>query len=226
MARYLWIAFALGGTFLAAFAIAEALGVPLLTDPMPALKAAGPLAGAIGVGLLIADVALPIPSSGVMIAHGALFGIWTGAILSLVGSVGCSLVGFAIGRAGRDQVRRFVSDAEYARASRLFDRWGMAAIVATRPVPVLAEVMSIIAGTAPTLGWWRITVSSIVGALPAVIAYAVAGHLATETVGAIWVFSALMLMSATMWWFDRNRKRAPAGRDLPPAGTPNRGEPT
>jgi len=142
-----------------------------------------------------------------MIAHGALFGIWIGAALSLAGSVGCSLAGFAMGRAGRENVRRFVSDAEYARASRLLDRWGMVAIVATRPVPILAEVTSIIAGTTPALSWWQITVASIAGSLPPAIAYAVAGHLATKTVGALWVFSALMLLSASMWWFDRGRQR-------------------
>jgi len=184
------------------------MGVPLLTDPMPALKAAGPLAGVIGVALLIADVVLPVPSSLVMIAHGALFGVWIGSLLSVIGTVGCSLAGFAMGRAGREKVRHFVSDAEYARASRLLDRWGMAGIVATRPVPILAEVMSIIAGTTPAMSWWQIMISSILGALPPAIAYAVAGHMATKTIGAIWVFSALMLMSAAMWWFDRDGKPA------------------
>jgi uncharacterized membrane protein YdjX (TVP38/TMEM64 family) len=207
MRRYLWLALGLAGTFLAGFGIAEALGVPLLTDPMPVLRAAGPLAGLIGVSLLIADVVLPVPSSLIMIAHGALFGIWTGSLLSLIGSTGCSLAGFAIGRLGRDTVQRFVTDAEYARASRLLDRWGMAGIVATRPVPILAEVMSIIAGTTPAMSWWQITVSSIAGSLPPAIAYAVAGHMATKTIGAIWVFSALMLMSAAMWWFDRDGKK-------------------
>jgi uncharacterized membrane protein YdjX (TVP38/TMEM64 family) len=204
MRRDLWISLALAGIFLACFSVAEALGVPLLTDPMPALRGAGPLAGVIGVGLLVADVVLPVPSSLVMIAHGALFGVWIGSILSLVGSTGCSLTGFAMGRAGREKVRRFVTEAEYARASRLLDRWGMVAIVATRPVPILAEVMSIIAGTTPAMSWWQITISSIAGSLPPAIAYAVAGHPATKTVGAIWVFSALMLLSAAMWWFDRD----------------------
>ena len=206
MRRYVYLTLALAGTFLACFGIAEALGIPLLTDPMPALRAAGPLAALIGVGLLIADVVLPVPSSVIMVAHGALFGIVTGSLLSLIGSVGCALAGFAIGRAGRDTVRRFVSDAEYARVSRLLDRWGMAGIVATRPVPVLAEVMAIIAGTTPAVSWWQITVSSIAGCLPPAIAYAVAGHYATATVGMIWVFSVLMLMSAAMWWFDRPKK--------------------
>jgi uncharacterized membrane protein YdjX (TVP38/TMEM64 family) len=216
MRRYVWISLALAGTFLACFGIAEALGIPLLTDPMPTLRAAGPLAGVIGVGLLIADVVLPVPSSLVMIAHGALFGVWIGTLLSVIGTVGCSLVGFGMGRAGRDAVRRFVTDAEYARASRMLDRWGMAAIVATRPVPILAEVMSIIAGTTPSMSWWQITLSSIAGALPPAIAYAVAGHMATKTIGAIWVFSALMLMSAAMWWFDRDGKQ-PAATETPAA---------
>jgi hypothetical protein len=48
-------------------------------------------------------------------------------------------------------VRQFVTDAEYAKASRLLDRWGMVAILATRPVPIMAEVMSIIAGTTPAV---------------------------------------------------------------------------
>jgi uncharacterized membrane protein YdjX (TVP38/TMEM64 family) len=195
MRRYIWIALVLAGVFLAGFGIAEALGVPLFTDPMPA----GPLAGVTGVALLIADVVLPVPSSVIMIAHGALFGVATGSILSLLGTLGCSLAGFGIGRAGREKVRRYVTDAEYARAARLLDRWGMVAIAATRPVPVLAEVMSIIAGTTSALSWWRVTVASIAGALPAAVAYAVAGHLATKTVGALWLFAALMLMSAAMW---------------------------
>jgi len=204
--RYLYLVLALAGIFLACFGIAEALGVPLLTDPMPLLRKAGPLAAVIGVALLIADVVLPVPSSVIMIAHGALFGIAVGSLLSLAGSVGCAVAGFAIGRAGKETVRRFVSDAEYARVSRLLDRWGMAGIVATRPVPILAEVMAIIAGTTPTVSWWQIVVASTLGSVPPAIAYAVAGHFATETVGVIWVFSALMLMSAAMWWFDRPKR--------------------
>jgi uncharacterized membrane protein YdjX (TVP38/TMEM64 family) len=204
--RYLYLTLALAGIFLACFGIAEALGVPLLTDPMPLLRKAGPLAAVIGVALLIADVVLPVPSSVIMVAHGALFGIAVGSLLSLVGSVGCAIAGFAIGRAGRKTVRRFVNDAEYARVSRLLDRWGMAGIVATRPVPILAEVMAIIAGTTPAVSWWQIIVASTLGSIPPAIAYAVAGHFATQTVGMIWVFSALMLMSAAMWWFDRPKR--------------------
>src|SRR5215211_6626130 len=50
--------------------------------------------------LLVVDVVLPVPSNLVMIAHGALFGVAIGTFLSLVGSIGAALVGFAIGQRG------------------------------------------------------------------------------------------------------------------------------
>ena len=92
---------ALAGTSLLLFAVVEAAGVPLLTDPLPTLRAAGALAAVLGVALLVADVAVPVPASLVMLAHGALFGLLPGAALSLLGGVGATAVGFAVGRRGR-----------------------------------------------------------------------------------------------------------------------------
>ena len=100
MKRYLLIMSGMIVFFLVLFLIVEALGVPLLTDPTPWMKHGGVLAAALGVGLLIADVLLPVPSSLVMVAHGALFGVVIGTLLSLTGSVGAALFGFAIGRRG------------------------------------------------------------------------------------------------------------------------------
>ena len=86
----------LAGTSLLLFALVEAAGVPLLTDPLPTLRAAGALAAVLGVALLVADVAVPVPASLVMLANGALFGLLPGAALSLLGGVGATVVGFAV----------------------------------------------------------------------------------------------------------------------------------
>ena len=75
MKRYLLIMLAMMAFFLLLFFAVESLGVPLLVDPTPWLRHGGVLAAALGVGLLIADVLLPVPSSLVMVAHGALFGV-------------------------------------------------------------------------------------------------------------------------------------------------------
>src|SRR6266576_6438284 len=100
MKRYFLIVAAMMAFFLVTFFLVQALGIPLLADPTPWMKHGGVIAASVGVGLLIADVLLPVPSSLVMVAHGALFGVVMGTFLSLLGSVGAALFGFAIGRRG------------------------------------------------------------------------------------------------------------------------------
>lgn len=98
-------------------------------------------------GLLAADVVLPVPSSVVSTASGALFGWALGAAVSWAGmTLGC-LVGWALGRsAGRPGLRRFVGEDELARAEGLAARFGGAALALSRPVPVLAEASVLLAG--------------------------------------------------------------------------------
>lgn len=62
----------------------DAVRVPVLTDPTPSLREPGSTSAVAGVLLLVANVVLPVPSSVVMIAHGALFGVAVGTALSLV----------------------------------------------------------------------------------------------------------------------------------------------
>jgi uncharacterized membrane protein YdjX (TVP38/TMEM64 family) len=105
--------------FLVLFLLVEALGVPLLTDPSPYLERGGVFAALVGVGLLVVDVALPVPSSLVMVAHGALYGAAVGILLSLAGSTGAALVGFYVGRRGGPLLSRLVGPEERARADGL-----------------------------------------------------------------------------------------------------------
>jgi uncharacterized membrane protein YdjX (TVP38/TMEM64 family) len=135
--------------FLVLFLVIEALGVSILTDPSTVLERGGLLAALVGVGLLVVDVALPVPSSLVMIAHGALFGVALGTLLSVLGCTGAALVGFAVGRRGGPLLARLVGPEERARAEGLLARWGTLAIVVTRPVPLLAETTAIMAAPPP-----------------------------------------------------------------------------
>src|SRR5689334_25411097 len=96
MKRYLLIVASLIVSFTILFLIVEALHVPLLSDPTPWMKHGGVVAATIGVDLLIADVLLPVPSSLVLVAHGALFGVLWGTVLALLGSVGPAVFCFAI----------------------------------------------------------------------------------------------------------------------------------
>jgi uncharacterized membrane protein YdjX (TVP38/TMEM64 family) len=101
MKRYSVMVSVIFGLLLVLFLVGEGTGVPLLKDRSPWLGSTGTLTAAIfGTGLLLADVVLPVPSSAVMVAHGALFGVVGGTLLSVGGSTGATLVGFSLGRRG------------------------------------------------------------------------------------------------------------------------------
>ena len=112
MKHYAILLGSMAAFFLALFGIVEALHLPLLTDPGPWFTSKTLRTALLGVGLLVADVLLPIPSSLVMIAHGLCFGFAVGALLSLVGSVGAGLVAFSLGRYGHPLLRRLIPPAE------------------------------------------------------------------------------------------------------------------
>ncbi|MCD6029608.1 MAG: hypothetical protein K0S78_1782 [Thermomicrobiales bacterium] len=207
-----WCAVA-GGTvfaaFLILFLIGEAWQAPLLTDPAAQLQQADLLTALLGVGLLVVDAVLPVPASLVMIAHGALFGVVLGTLLSLLGSLGAMLVGFALGRRGGALLTRFVSPRERATADRLLERWGALAIVVTRPVPLLAETTAVLAG-ASSLGWQRATLAAFAGAVPTAVIYALAGALAVGLDSGALVFAATLVALGGVWLADRHlaRRRA------------------
>lgn len=206
MRRYLLLTAAMIGVMLLLFGLVEALGIPLLTNPTASLTRLGALAAPLGVALLVADVVLPVPSSLVMVAHGALFGVAVGALLSLVGSLGAGLFGFGLGRRGGPLLHRLVPADEQARANALLDRWGDLAVIATRPVPVLAETVAILAGASP-MTWRRMTLSTLVGALPASLLYAIAGATARAFDSTVWIFAVVLALSGVFWMIGRRRPR-------------------
>jgi uncharacterized membrane protein YdjX (TVP38/TMEM64 family) len=206
MKRYLLTVVALIGCFTILFLIVEALGVPLLSDPTPWMKRGGVVAASIGVGLLIADVVLPVPSSIVMVAHGALFGVLWGTMLSLLGSVGAAVFGFAIGRRGGAVLERVVTPGECERASSILARWGTLAIVVTRPVPLLAETVAIMAG-ASSMTWRAMIVASVAGSLPPALLYALTGAAVANLQNTALMFGIVLLVAALFWVLGRNFSR-------------------
>lgn len=185
--------------FLACFGVVEALDLPLLQDPGEFFSRSGSWGAALlGVGLLVADVLLPVPSSLVMILHGALFGVLAGTLLSLAGSLGAAAFGFALGRWGSVRLHRWVPESERRRADALLGRWGHLAVVVTRPVPILAESAAILAGTSP-LGWGRFLLSSLAGNLPACLLYAITGATAARLDSVPLSFGIVLLVAGLIW---------------------------
>lgn len=183
------------------FFAASATGLAIDASHLP--REAGIVAAVTGVVLLIVDAALPVPSSLVMIAHGQLFGIVTGSVLSLIGSVGSAMAAFAIGRAGTNGVRRLVLPEEHERASALLGRWGVAAVAVTRPVPILAETVAFLAGSSK-LTWTETALASAAGSVLPSIVYAWAGAHA-RSANYVAVFGGVLLVTAVLCWIGMRR---------------------
>ena len=217
--RYLLCIAAISGAFLALFLIVEVLNPSLLTDPSDRLHQSGPPAAILGVGLLVADAVLPVPSSLVMTALGAAFGVPVGTILSVAGSTGCTLLCFAIGRSGGPMMARLVPPAERSAANRSFSRWGGLAIVASRPIPLLAETVAVLAGASP-MGWGRAALAAVVGAVPPALLYALIGASAIDLRSGAWVLLVAIVAGGATWFLGQRLSGPPSpGTDT--AGSPD-----
>jgi len=201
--RWLLLVVGVLALFLAGFLVAGAFSVPPLDDPASWLSGGGVLAGVGGVALLVADVVLPVPSSLVMVVHGALFGVVLGTALSLLGGVGSALAGYGLGRVGGPPLLRSVcSEAERDHAGLLVRRWGLLAVTATRPVPLLAETVAVVAG-ASRLGLVRTTVAAAAGSLPGALLYSVAGSSDGGAPSGLVVFAIVIAIAASLWMLGR-----------------------
>jgi len=198
MRRYWIVAGLLLLLFLLLFLLVEVAEVPLLTDPAPWLQRRGPLAAVVSVGLLVIDVVLPVPSSLVMIANGALFGVAGGTLLSLAGAMGAAILGFGLGRRGESLLARFVSPTEQAQGDKLLHQWGALAILVTRPLPLLGETVMIMAG-ASRLGWKPAMLAALMGSLPSALFYALAGAVSATFQNTTLVFGAMVLLAGVFW---------------------------
>ena len=209
MRGYAVAACVLAGAMLALFGLAQLLELPLLSDESPDLGGASAGAAAASVALLAADVLLPVPSSAVMIANGALFGWPAGAALSLTGSVGAALLGGAIGRRGGPLLERLVAPDARERVARAIAQRGALVIVVTRPVPIVAETAAILAGAAG-MPPGRLAAAAAIGALPPALAYALAGSVAAGFGNGLVVLAGVLALAGLVWLAEQRRQTAAA----------------
>jgi uncharacterized membrane protein YdjX (TVP38/TMEM64 family) len=217
--RYWTVVVSILALLLILVVLIETLGIPVLTRPSSWLEQGGLIGALVGVGLLVVDVALPVPSSLVMVTHGALFGVVIGTILSLAGSTAATVVGFALGRRGEPLLSRFMSPEERVRADRLLARWGVLTIIVTRPVPLLAETTAIMAG-ASHLSWTSLTLAALAGSLPGALLYALTGAVAARFQNGALVLLLAVLVAGGFWLARRWLKpplTRPEGEHIPRA---------
>jgi uncharacterized membrane protein YdjX (TVP38/TMEM64 family) len=160
---------------------------------------------ALVIGVLAVDVFLPVPSSGVGTLAGAKLGTALGTAAVWLGMTAGALVGFALARVcGTPLVRRLAGREELQRLEPVARRWGAWFLVATRPLPVLAEATVLLLGA---MGlpwrsfWWPVVAANLVLA----VVYAALGDFAGR---GGWLTTAIVLalvVPLAAAWLARTR---------------------
>jgi uncharacterized membrane protein YdjX (TVP38/TMEM64 family) len=167
---------ALGALSLALASCATAPATQEAYDAVLVLREHGSWAWAVGIGLVWADVVLPVPQTAVIAALGIIYGTLLGGLLGSVALISGGLLCYGLTRtAARRLVQRVAARASLHGARRLFDRGGAWAIVLTRSLPYsIAEVTVFLAGLAG-MPIRTVAAALTVGSVPTAFAFAAIG---------------------------------------------------
>lgn len=156
------------------FSVMTALG----HDPFEALagKVEGKWAAVlVCFSLLASDVVLPIPSSFVAVVSGQALGALAGGMVNWIAITLGHFIGFALARRwGRGLAERLIGKKSLTEAGRTWTRGATLGLIFSRPVPVLAEAMSMFAGLSPISATRFFFVTALAN-LPHSFAYSFAG---------------------------------------------------
>ena len=162
------------------------------------------------IGLLIGDLFLPIPATGVMAALGSTYGVVLGAIIAAAGSCLSGALGYGLCRLlGERAARRLCKPDELATLERFFAQWGAWAVIVSRMMPLLSETAACLAGLARMPA--RVFGAALVaGTLPVCVLFAAIGSLSREAPA--WGTIAAVLLPLAAWpivrrWAASDRKR-------------------
>jgi len=141
-----------------------------------ASAAAGPL----GAALLVSDIFLPIPTTVVIGAMGAVLGPVAGAIWGWVGLTAAGWAGYLFAKIGGEGWKnRMITPEEEKRFARFFNQKGGFAVVVSRMLPILPEVLSMVAGFYG-MSPLRFGLAVTLGSLPPAILFSWIGASARE----------------------------------------------
>ena len=179
-----------------------------------------PYAWMVAIGLIVSDLFLPIPAVPIMAAMGVLYGAVVGGIIATAGTMLAGLFAYGLARLLGLRAARWLADEDdLADLQRFFDSWGAGGIIASRSLPVVPEVMTLLAGLAK-MHFGRFLVALALGSIPVGFVFAWLGHEA-ETSSSLLLI--LTLIPACGWCayviLASRRRRALQSRLAEPSDT-------
>ena len=191
--------------FLACGARLDALVAGWLDPPPPA-----PILAALEVGVLAADLLLPVPSSMVATLGGAALGVGVGTGCAWLGMTAGACCGWWLGHSTAGRALAGLAADDRAALARQERRLGPLLVVLTRPLPLVAEAAALFAGAAG-MPLPRFLAAAGGGNLAIAFAWSLAGGLGRDAAALQWMLVASLVVPAACALFAVRRPAAAAG---------------
>lgn len=183
--------------------------VARLLDPLPS----PPVLAAIEMGVLAADLLLPVPSSMVATLGGAKLGIALGTLCAWIGMTIGSMAGWWLGRTAGGRALAGLTDDERERLLGQQRRYGPLAVVLSRPLPLVAEAAAIMAGVTG-MGWREFLLAAGSGNLAIALVWSIAGALGRDADSLQWMLIGSLVVPVLITWLVLRRNMQTPSREL------------
>lgn len=172
------------------------------------LQGWGSWAWLVAIVLLVSDVVLPVPATGVMAALGLIYGTLLGGLIGAVGSFLAGLIAYLACRWwGRGAALRLAGAEDLAQGERVFGQVGGWLVALSRCLPLLPEVVTCLAGLT-RMSPRVFTLALASGSLPMALVFAAVGDLGSDSPGlslALSIGIPLVVWPVARFWFVRKR---------------------
>lgn len=149
---------------------------------------------------LVSDIVLPVPSSIVMYSNGAVLGLIKGFSLSLISVILSSIIGYFIGF-GSSAILKSKSDIS---ANKILEKYGYAAILMTRGIPIISESVCIVCGF-NKYNFTLYMLFTIIGYIPVCLIYAYFGSIAVNRDLFLISFICSLFVTFLLWFLGRKK---------------------
>jgi uncharacterized membrane protein YdjX (TVP38/TMEM64 family) len=206
--------FVLGGFIVFGLTLFFLLGDALVDQGR--LEALGPWAWLAAVGLLVADVFLPIPTTVIVTVMGQKYGPLLGGAIGTLGSCSAGLVAYGMTRMLGPRFARWLLGNELEKAERFYRDHGAFAVACSRWLPLLPEAISCMAGLA-RMPAGKYCLALFCGSAPMCWSYAALANISDNEILPLIVS---IVLPVPIWWLAGHLLYARSSRPIEPEGEP------
>lgn len=166
----------------------------------------------VAVGLIIADIFAPVPTTLIITLMGQKYGPILGGLFGTLGSFSAGMIAYGLTRMLGPRFAHWLLGDELESAERFFREKGAFAVACSRWLPLIPEAISCMAGLA-RMPFRRYCLAVLSGSVPMCFAYSM---LATTSENEIIPLVISIILPIPIWWIAARLLRGTTSQSSQP----------